>query len=288
MRRFLLLSSLFALAGCGGTTSTACRTGLCEETKTEDARSDSGGGAETISHDAGVLSPVSGCGPREDGTIVREDVPLEAGLRARFRVSRNLRVNLRGAITTDGSRLWDLGGGPSDSLEQVETKAPGTVWFGGAPGATYASKLSSDLWGLFQAGTDALTLLRVASEANSALRTELRYDPSPALLRFPLARKMAWTDRVNVSGTHLGTPVFYQETYESEVDAAGILTTPLGPFSVLRVRTKLTRVALGVPTITRTMAFVARCAGTVATVRSHPGETADEFSEAEEAWRLSP
>jgi hypothetical protein len=108
------------------------------------------------------------------------------------------------------------------------------------------------------------------------------------MLRFPLAEGAAWTTEAAVTGVSLGLPATYGERYESAVDARGELVTPYGTFPVLRVRTTLTRTVGLVPTVTRSFAFVSECFGTVATVRSNPGEAALEFTQAAEVRRLAP
>jgi hypothetical protein len=80
----------------------------------------------------------------------------------------------------------------------------------------------------------------------------------------------------------------YTEKYESQIDAAGTLKTPLGTFDVLRVRVLLTRTVGLLVTKLRTFAFVTECYGTIATVTSTENESDVEFTRAAEIRRISP
>ncbi|MEO7094268.1 MAG: hypothetical protein ABI175_13515, partial [Polyangiales bacterium] len=81
---------------------------------------------------------------------------------------------------------------------------------------------------------------------------------------------------------------FYTESYDVKVDAKGKVVTPFGEFSVLRLRTVLTRTVGALPTVTRTYGFVAECFGTVATITSNSNEASAEFTTAAEIRRLAP
>ena len=91
-----------------------------------------------------------------------------------------------------------------------------------------------------------------------------------------------------VSGLATGIYSYYFEDYESQVDAHGELDTPFGTFEVLRVRVVLTRTVGMLVTELRTFAFVSECFGTVANIHSHENEHDQEFTQADEVWRLAP
>ena len=80
----------------------------------------------------------------------------------------------------------------------------------------------------------------------------------------------------------------YSESYESLVDAVGVVATPYGEFPAHRVRVRLTR-TVGISTVTvRSFLWVSECFGTVATTVSEDFEDEVEFTSAAELRRLSP
>src|SRR5579883_1619250 len=80
------------------------------------------------------------CRPNNDDTISRDEVPLQAGLHATFRVAESVAVDTTGMMQPDGSRVWDFSGSYSgDHSELIETTSIDGTWF--APdfnGATYS------------------------------------------------------------------------------------------------------------------------------------------------------
>jgi hypothetical protein len=252
---------------------------------TTDAPTDGGGSS---SGDA----TVPGCSPNKDGVITRAEVPIQAGLKATFRVAEDVDVDTAGTPGANGARTWDFSGAlANDANVIIETMALTNKWY--APkysGATYASKLrtSSDLVGVFETAPATLALRGVVSPEDGVYRTELAYDPSVSVLSFPLKMDDTWTSDTSVSGVAEGYPVSYTEKYESVVDAKGSLKTPLGTFDVLRVRVLLTRTVGFVTTKVRTFAFVTECYGTIATVTSGDNEGDEEFTHALEIKRIAP
>jgi hypothetical protein len=230
--------------------------------------------------------------PNNDGTIERIEVPLQAGLSAKFRVATNATIDTAGTPQPDGSRVWDLTAALSgDHAVVVETKDIAGQWFAADfQGATYTSKLSesSDLLGVFAITGSALELRGVVSPAGGNTKTELNYNPAVSVLSFPLKEGGTFMTNSLVSGTASGFPSGYSEIYQSTVDAHGKLKTPFADFNVLRVGTLLTRTAAGVVTTTRTYAFVTECFGTVATIQSQYDELQTEFTSAAEVRRLAP
>jgi len=246
--------------------------------------------------DAGGDGALPGCTPNKDGIITRDEVPIAAGLHATYKIGKDEDVSTAGTPGTSGRRTWDYSAAlASDVGVLVETQALTGKWYGPKfPGATYASKLSqaSDLIGVFETSPGALLLRGVVSPAETAsTKTELTNTPPVAILAFPLKLGSTWTTATKVSGTAQGTALFgtYDEKYESKVDAAGELKTPLGTFEVLRVQVLLTRNIGVLPATTlRTFAFVTECYGTIATVTSKENETNVEFTRAAEIRRISP
>ena len=247
------------------------------------ARSDGGGMRDAA---------IPGCVPNRDGVIERIEVPLEAGLRATFRVATDATFDTSGDVQPDGSRTWDLSvelAGERDVL--VETLGTDGFWFASDfPGASYATELSvrEDLLGVFDIGADELSLLGVASPDDGVARTNVSHDPPVRTLVFPLREGDRWSTDATVSGVASGVFATWNEEYESVVDARGELITPFGTFPVLRVRVVLTRAVGFATTVIRTFAFVSECFGTVATVTSRDNESREEFAEVAELRRLAP
>ncbi|MBI4705774.1 MAG: hypothetical protein HY744_32170 [Deltaproteobacteria bacterium] len=251
-----------------------------------------GGGAEGGAGAGGGGGGPEICSPNQDGTIERGEVPLQAGLKATFKVALDATVSTAGTPQPDGSRLWDLSQLlPGDHLVLVELQPLEGKWFASLfPGASYAALLSDTepLYGVFEIGAKALLLRGVVSPEAGLTRTELVYDPPVAVLDFPLAQGKSWKASTTVSGLAQGIYALYTENYTYEVDAHGKLSTPFADFAVLRARVTLERWVGVVKTTIRSHLFVAECFGTVATVVSHDNEASPEFEQAAEVRRLAP
>jgi hypothetical protein len=237
-------------------------------------------------------SPDAGNCGAFDGEITRAELPLGPGLRATYRVATNADVDTAGVAQADGSRVWDFSGNYNgDKSTILETTSPGGTWFDTKfPGATYVAKLAegSDLLGVFELSPGALALLGVVSPTDGFTRTELTYANKISTLVFPLSMGKTFKTDSTVSGVASGVGSFYSESYDSSVDAKGTVRTPLGNYSVLRVRTTLTRTVGAFVTVVRSFAFVAQCAGVVASVSSNDNESAAEFTRARELRRVAP
>jgi hypothetical protein len=232
------------------------------------------------------------CVPNDDGTIVREEVPMLPGLHANFEIAENVTVDSAGVTNANGTRSWDLSGALSgDHTVLVTTDAPAGQWFSSHyTSATYTTKLSdtAPLLGVFEGTSAALLLLGVASPTSGTGQTELTYNPPANALGVPMSLGTTWTSNSNVTGMAEGLVADYFEQYSSKVDAQGTLKVPYGTFDVLRVQTTLTRTLGGVATITRSFNFVAECFGPIASLTSQTDETQVEFTNAAEARRLTP
>jgi hypothetical protein len=308
----LALGAALTAAACAdGTTSTCrigadCASGACRSDGTcidANANPDSGlvGDASADAADSGTSSsdgstsdaPVIGCAGNKDGTITREETPLAAGLRATYRVATGVPINTAGTTNPDGTRHWDFSGAlTGDHTLVIETVALTGQWF--APdfsGATYTVRLSDskDLLGVFELTPSALLLRGVVSPADGATtRTKVTYSPTASTLTFPMQKGSTWSTNSTVSGQASGFFTTYTEATTYNVDAAGDLVTPLGTYSVLRIKAVLTRTVGGFATTVRTYAFVAECAGTVARVISNDNESQEEFTTASEVQRTAP
>ncbi len=261
----------------------------------QDGATDSGGAGDGASAGDGPLpgdGSTGACLPNHDGTIVRAEVPLGPGLHAKYRVAQSAPVSTGGTTQADGSRVWDLTvaiAGDHDLL--VETVAPTGQWFAADfPQAGYTARLtdSSNLLGVFQITPSSVLLLGAVSPSGGGSATELPNSAGVPSLAFPMKMGSSWNANVTVNGKLNGVPTLYADAYESSVDAHGLMKTPYAEFQVLRVNTKLTRSVGGVQLVLRTYAFVAECAGPVATLLSQNNEAAVEFTTAAEVQRLAP
>ena len=310
---FLLAATLAAsaLTGCSSTTDleTACRTGaecasgVCRANGTCEPASSTDGGLTPSDAAPPIVTGDSGvCTPNADGRIERGEFPLAPGQRAVFATAKNVAVDFAGS-TAGGVTTWNLKGPyAGDTSKAVDVQAPTGKWWSGAfPTASYALALggTADLVGVFALSASELALAGVVSPADGATKTQLAYDPRPSFLRFPMKKGDAWSTTSTITGTASGlaigslTGTQYTETYAITVDAEGFLEVPYGKFRVLRVLTNLTRrnqFGAAIPTLPdrRTVAFVAECFGTVATINSKSNEGAEEFNSPAEIRRLAP
>lgn len=312
---FGAFTGLFLLVGCavGSPVGSECKTGAdCESGACNEGVcvDESGGGGESSgAAPAGGDAPEGGggstsnadggsgaggsnlCSPNEDGQVTREEVPLQAGLQAKFRVAVDTTFDTAGESEGD-ARSWDMSTMlDGDHTILVETMPLAGTWFEDVfPGATYAARLSdaADLMGVFEITTDELLLRGVVSPEDGALRTELAYDPAVVVLQFPLAEGNTWATNTTVTGMNTGVSGIYFEAYESVVDAHGTVLTPFGDFDVLRIHVDLTRNTGGIFTTQKTYAFVSECFGTIATIDSNLNELDDDFTDVSEIKRLTP
>jgi hypothetical protein len=236
--------------------------------------------------------PPSGCVPDHDGVIARDEVPMRAGISARFRVALDATIATAGTQLPNGQREWDLTSAlAADADTEVALVAPGSAWWAGSfPGASYATPLSagSDLVGVFAIDDTRVRLLGVVSPDGGLTRTEITYDPPVDVLRLPLDTDAAWTVNTTASGLVSGVAAVYTERYVNRVDAVGTMTTPYGAFPVVRIGVDFRQTAGAVITTRRSYAWAAECFGTVATIVSQDYEPDDEFTDAAEVRRLIP
>jgi len=281
-----------------------CTTGICNASgrcvPTDEA--DGAADASTPTPEASVTSdgnvsppdaivPDGGCLANKDFRILREEVPLQAGLRATFKVARDVDAPIAGTPGANDTRAWDFSGDlASDALALIETQKVSDKWYkDDFKTATYATKLTeaSTLLGVFEVSPSALKLLGVVSPEDGVSRTNVSYSPAADILAFPLEMGKTWTTNATVTGLASGFFSTYTEKYESSVDAKGTLKTPLGTFTVLRVRTLLTKTVGVLVTTTRSFAWVTECYGTVATATSDTNEPNAEFTHAAEIRRIA-
>lgn len=325
LSKVLVAASLVALGGAvlaGGCVASPpvvichlgseCESGICDDgvcvdptgssTKSSTGSGDGGSGggmsSSTTSTAASMSTTTSSssggtCLPNHDGTITAAEVPLMAGVSAKFMAATGVTFATMGTDAGGGKRNWDLAQTfTGDHLALIEAQPIAGQWFAeDFAGASYAAKLSetNDLLGVFEIAGDSLLLRGVVSPSDGVTSTNLAYDPPVLVLSFPLTKSKTWkTTNTNVSGLAQGVFANYFETYDNSIDADGTLDTPFGSFDVLRVRTTLTRTIGFVTTTVRSFSFTTECFGTVATVRAQDNESSAEFSDIAELRRLTP
>lgn len=294
----LIGSAVVAMAtGCSTATSgesctidSDCSSHFCKADGTCSVVEPDGGGSGT---DAATDTPTGACTPDHDGTIALAELPLIAGRTGTFRTAMNVSIETAGQANGDGSRTWNFTAQLSgDGDNTVTLGAPlGSWWAADFPTATYAAPLSAtaDLLGVFETSGAQVTLIGVVSPDGGALATNLTYDPPAKILALPITAGATWTSTSTVSGTINGVLSAYSETYASRVDEVGVMTTPYGPFPVVRVATDLTRTAGAATLLTkRSFAWMAECFGSVASVTGKDFDTSAELTTAAEVRRLAP
>lgn len=258
----------------------------------EDQASDSDlGDPEDASTDLAEDQGTGFCTPNRDGVIERDEVTLQAGLNAKFRVSTQATFDSAGE-EIDGQTVWDMSGDfTGDMLTVVELQRPDDYWFASDySSATYVSRLgaNADLLGIFEVTDLGLLLLGVASPESGFTSTKLSYDPPVEVLKFPIAEDSLWQTESDVNGTALGVISFYSEKYTTRSAGSGLLKTPFADFPVTRLRVELERTVGLLTTTVRQYVFVSECFGTVATIRSADNEPDLEFDSPAEIRRIAP
>ena len=232
------------------------------------------------------------CTPNHDGTVVRAEVQIAAGLSAPYLVAQDATVDLAGTPGEEGKLIWDFAKGFSgDKPVQVKTLDVASQWYGKYfPDGTYAARLneSTDLMGIFKLTDTELLLLGAASEKSGLLATRIAYDPPVATLKFPMALASKWVVKSSASGQLNGVIAAWTEQVEMSVGASGILKTPMGNFPVLRVEAKTEKIIGLYTTSYRSVAFLAECFGVVGKADSVANEKNALFTNAAEVRRIAP
>lgn len=289
-----------------------CESGICDDgacvpisstksSSTGDVGGAGGGmatsttGSTSTSTGSSMTSSSSGmgtCTPNHDGTITAAEVPLMAGVSAKFMAATDVTFATMGTDAGGGKRSWDLGQAfAGDHLSLIEALPIQGQWYAADfAGASYAAKLSetADLLGVLEIAGDNLLLRGVVSPTDGIQKTELTYDPPVVVLAFPLTKGKSWSTDSTVTGFAQGVFVTYTEDYSNSIDQEGTLTTPFSAFDVLRVRTTLVRTQGFLTTTVRSFSFTTECFGTVASIFAQDNEPNVEFSDVAELRRLTP
>ncbi len=275
----------------------ACVMGQCRPEVGPDAGTDASAdagldagvdaGRDASTGDSGVCEYV------DDGIIHRNEMVIEVGLGATYRVNGTSPVAVDVVGDTSGSEpLWDFTGTTASDESVVDELLPLTgAWYAADyPTATYVAWLDHDLGtlGVFRVTADALQMLGIVSETEN--ETNLAYDPPVDLLRFPLALNDTWTIETTSTGTYNYTPLTtIDETYQVTVDALGTVVVPAGSFHALRVRTDFEQHIPYTMIYTDRIVYmwVTECFGIVAKITSQDDETDAQFTQAAEYRRMT-
>jgi hypothetical protein len=233
------------------------------------------------------------CSGNRDGVIARNEMAFLLGASVLYAVNRmgtTVEPINTTAMAMPSGRVWDFSAPTAQDTRVLdEVLSPrGQWWSSMYADATFATIIdrSTNLLGVYRVSDTALELLAtVSTEAN---RTNLRFTPPVAVLRFPLRVGASWDQTVNGAGTFNFTPLANTTRYTTVIDSAGEVWTPAGRFPALRMRTDLDQsIPLTLIRVTRkTYTFIAECWGVIARVTSVDNETAEELRRASEYRRL--
>lgn len=285
--------------------------------------------ASAVPPDGSVIAPPDGglqtCQANHDGVIEKAELPVVLGAKATFLVAHDVTVNTVGTQQADGTWVWDFSGALNgDTKVEFSPKSVAGQWFeDGFPGAQFTLRLAGGLetLGVLQNSNDGLLLHGMADPVKSDTATNFYYqkdesneDPAPVTsIAYPLKTGASWTSSGVINGDYDGTtyhcdavpplltctpgyPLYnccIRHTYNSTVDKAGKVVTPLGTFDVVRVKNVVDFEALyyGVwnkAKTVRSFVFVSECFGTVASIAAQDDEEEEEFTTASEVRRLTP
>lgn len=273
-----------------------CVLGECRPEVGGDGAVSDGGvdGTVDAGTDAGVDGGADGGGVCEyvdDGVIQRDEMVIEVGLGATYRVNQNAPVTVDLVGTQSGGEpLWDFTGNTASDQSVVDELLPvaGTWFAADFPNATYIAHLDPDTYGVFRVTTGALSMIGVASVTPN--QTLMTYDVPVDLLRFPIGLGDHYVTNATSTGTFNWTPLWtIEETYDVTVDALGTVVVPAGSFHALRIRTNLHQyIPFTVFTVDRVLyIWVTECFGIVARIVSEDDEPQNIFTNAAQYRRMT-
>jgi hypothetical protein len=253
---------------------------------------------ERTAYEAGA-PPALPCLPNLDGRIDASELVPHVGVPATYLISppgKERPVELAGR-EIDGRLHFPFGDDYADDLAlQIQASRLDGAWYAGSfagVAEAFATPLDAGgrSHGIYSKNDSEFLLHGVASATEDAPegKTLLVYAPPIALYKFPILPGGAWTSVGEVrNGTFRGLPYAGRDTYEVEVDGAGVMDLP--DFIIeqaLRVRFKITVApSAGQVTTQRQVSFLFECLGEVARATSHLGETERNFTVAAELRRL--
>jgi hypothetical protein len=246
-----------------------------------------------------AVAPPS-CTGDNDGTITAAELPVAAGVVARYRIGQNVEIDVDGVVDDDGVIVWDLSR-PDPSDEPVASLTAESIddqWFADLfPTATLLAPLSPDnaQQGPVVIDDDGWTLLGAVSrdEQPAEGTTRVVYDQPTTLYPLPLSvgTRARSTSRAD-NALLLGVPTSFVDETDVVVARRGRLILPdliLDNTLQVTVRLRRTLVAGDVQQVSHH--FVHECLGQVARFSSPAVPLSqpldDDFAVADQVWRLS-
>ena len=226
------------------------------------------------------------CWPDHNGQVDLTEVPVLPEVNQNYLKANDVVVDTSGED-------WDLIPSLMDEqLISVRLEIIDDQWFAPTfPEATYVAPIAGEesLLGVYEVTQTQLLLRGVVSESEEPhLKTELTYRPPAIIMNFPLRTGDSWESTSTITGLYPLGVAYYFETHESEVDAQGMMNTPLADFEVMRVNSQLTRTIGLIVTTRRNHFYLAECFGVIASITSHDDEPNRLFSEAAEIRMITP
>jgi hypothetical protein len=248
-------------------------------------------------YQAGSVAPLT-CVPNLDGKIDGTELQAAVDVPVHYVVSPpgvSRPVSLSGEVNEQGQREWDLATDYADDrVATLQASALSGKWFAASfPDGQFVSPLDlgGTTLGVYQHDGAHLLLLGYASseENPSTGQTRVVYSSPVVVYNFPLEVGAEWVSVGQVvNGLIRGLPYAGRDTYQSKVEAAGVLELPDVSFTqALRVRTTTTiEPAVGNVIVRRQTGWVFECFGEGARATAVDGETSDDFTTTAELRRL--
>lgn len=239
-----------------------------------------------------------GCTPNLDGRIDASELGPALGIPVSYLVSpsgEERPVDVAGVDDGRGGRVWDFSVDlATDQVASLSAGALAGKWYASSfPGGQFTVALDTGgtVEGVYVQDSTSLRLLGVASRDESPAegQTLLVYDSPVTIFAFPIAPGATWVSAGRVTGGMFrGLPYAGRDTYETRVDAMGVVELPAFRFTqVHRVRTRVTvEPAVGASTSRRQVSLVFECFGEVVRVTSRSDEAEEDFTTAAEVRRL--
>lgn len=236
------------------------------------------------------------CLPNLDGVVEASEMKVVVGTTAAFVQSPEGReVDLAGRLDEGGKTVFDFSSDFADDvvLDLGPLPIAGRWYEKHFVGAQFvlAADRAGTIDGVYSADEDGLWLHGTASaeEAPAAGQTLLVYAEPVQLLRYPLSPGDRYTSVGVVSeGKLLGLPYMGSDRYEVEADGIGELVLPgVRLVQAHRVRTTVSvEPAVGQGATQQVVSFIFECLGEVVRATSNVGETARDFTTANELLRV--
>lgn len=217
------------------------------------------------------------CLPNRDGVIDESELPIALGATVNYYAANDRDVSL-------GGTTWDLSVENGDPVVAIGPTALKDQWYASQFSSGQFVVPSGDLDGVYHQDSQALWLDGLASQAEGAQKTLIRYAQPLPVLRFPIQSGDAYsTTTALVDSTVSGLPFVGTDKLDVSITGDGKLLVPYVEFSpVLKVQTLATRTpSTGTPVVTkRTTIFMFECFGEIARAESRTDESNPEFTKA--------